>query len=205
MHIINLEVGNLGTNCYIVYDQQKQAGVIDPGGSAPQILRIIAEQQLKVVCIINTHGHADHILANKAIQDATGAPIFIHADDAAMLTDKHKNLSLFVGAGITFPPPARLLQDGDTIQIGDISLRVLHTPGHTPGGISLYGNGVVFVGDALFYESIGRTDFPGGSYRQLIGAIQKRLLTLPDETRVLPGHGPETTIGHERRNNPFLQ
>lgn len=205
MQVIKLEVGNLGTNCYIVYDQQQRAGVIDPGGSAPQILRTIEEHQFQVECIINTHGHADHILANKAVQQATGAPIFIHAADAAMLTDKHKNLSLFIGESICVPPPARLLQDGDTVQIGDITLKVLHTPGHTPGGISLYADGVVFVGDAMFYESIGRTDFPGGSYRQLISAIQKRLLTLPDETRVLPGHGPETTIGHERRYNPFLQ
>lgn len=205
MQVIKLEVGNLGTNCYIVYNQQGQAGVIDPGGSARDILRVLQEHKLQVVCIINTHGHADHILANGAIQQATGAPVFIHADDAAMLTDKHKNLSLFIGEGISFSPPARLLKDGDMIDIGDIRLEVIHTPGHTPGGISLKTDNVVFVGDTLFYESIGRTDFPGGSYRCLIASIQQRLLVLPDETRVLPGHGPETTIGHERRYNPFLQ
>lgn len=206
MQIVSLEVGDLGTNCYIVADEKTgKAGVIDPGGNAAGILAIIREKQLDVAAIINTHAHADHMLANGAIQAATQAPICMHETDAEFLQDKHANLSAFVGREVTFAMPQRLLYDGDVIKIGGLQFTVLHTPGHTPGGISLYCDDVVFVGDTLFAESIGRTDFPGGSYKQLIHSIKTKLMVLPDETRVLPGHGPETTIGWERRRNPFLQ
>lgn len=206
MKIIRMEVGSLGTNCYIVYcEQTKEAAVIDPGGSAADILAVINREQLKVAYIINTHGHADHIGANGKVKAATQAPLLIHAADADMLTSGFRNLSSYMGEGITSDPADRMLKDGDIIDFGAVRLEVLHTPGHTPGGICLKTDGAVWSGDTLFAESIGRTDFPGGSYHQLIQSIKEKLLILPDDYAVYPGHGPETTIGWERKMNPFIQ
>ena len=160
---------------------------------------------MKLRYIVNTHGHMDHIEGNKDLQAATGAPILIHREDAGMLTSPAQNLSLFVGSDFVSPPPGRLLDEGDVIAWGRESLQVLHTPGHTPGSISLAGGGVVFSGDTLFARSVGRTDFPGGSMTKLLLSLREKLLDLPPETRVLPGHGPETTIGVEKNNNPFLR
>jgi len=207
MKIIKLEVGNLGTNCYIVFcEETREAAVIDPGGNEGDILRVIAREKLKVPYIINTHGHADHIMANSKIKQATGAEILIHQQDAAMLTNARSNLSAFIGNGLVCDPADRTVADGDAIDIGTtVHLKVLHTPGHTQGGISLLAGNVLFSGDTLFAESIGRTDFPGGSYQQLLKSIQEKFMPLPDDVKVLPGHGPETTIGWERRMNPFIQ
>lgn len=206
MKIIQLEVGYLGTNCYIVYDENTlQAAIIDPGGSADKILKIVEQENLAVEMIINTHGHADHISGNSEIKKATGAPILIHKDDAVMITNAHSNLSVYVGNGMESEPADRLLSDGDNIKLGSILFTVVHTPGHTPGGICLIANNEVFCGDTIFYESIGRTDFPGGSYRQLIQSIKDKLMTLNDEVNLYPGHGPATTVGWERRRNPFIQ
>lgn len=206
MKIIQLGVGHLGTNCYIIYcEQTLQAAVIDPGGSQESILAEINKAKLKVEYIINTHGHSDHIAANDVIQKATGAKVLIHHQDAAMLPNSQLNLSVYIGQNVACQPADRLLNDGDIITFGSINLKVLHTPGHTPGGICLLDTNVLIAGDTLFAESIGRTDFPGGSYSQLINSIKTQLLVLADEVRVLPGHGPETSIGWERKNNPFIQ
>jgi len=206
LKILRMEVGSLGTNCYIVWCEETLEGiVIDPGGDAPDILALVNREKIKVKGIVNTHGHADHIMANARIKAATSAPIMIHHDDQHMLTSGHRNLSIFMGESIASSPADALLRDGDRIEFGKCSLQVIHTPGHTPGGICLKGDGVLFSGDTLFAESIGRTDLPGGSYSQLILSIKEKLLVLPDDTRVLPGHGPETTIGWERRMNPFIQ
>ncbi len=206
MKIIQLEVGSLGTNCYIVYcENTKQAVVIDPGGDAARILSAIQREGLSVQAIINTHGHADHVLANVKLQEATGAPLWIHSADADMLGSGSRNLSAFLGGATSCGTADRLLSDGDVLPVGDFSLKVLHTPGHTPGGICLLSGKTVFVGDTLFAESIGRTDFPGGSYSQLIQSIKEKLLVLDDEVKAYPGHGPATTIGWERRQNPFIQ
>lgn len=206
MKIIRLEVGALGTNCYIVWcEQTQQAVIIDPGGDAASIMAQIGDEKLSVQYIINTHGHADHIGALAKIKQATGAPVLIHAADAGMLTSASKNLSSYMGPGMTFEPADRLIEENDVISFGTESLTVLETPGHTPGGICLKGEGVVFSGDTLFAESIGRTDFPGGSYSQLIRNIREKLMILPDHYIVYPGHGPETTIGWERKRNPFIQ
>ena len=206
MKIIQVGVGHLGTNCYIVScEQTLQAAVIDPGGSAETILAEINKANLNVEYIINTHGHADHIAANDAIKQATGAKVLIHHEDANMLTNAQLNLSMYIGDGIVCQPADRLLHDGDSISFGNINFKTLHTPGHTPGGICLLDNNVLIAGDTLFSESIGRTDFPGGSYSQLINSIKNQLLNLEDAVRVLPGHGPETTIGWERKYNPFIQ
>lgn len=206
MKIIQLEVGSLGTNCYIAYcENTKNAVIIDPGGDAAKILAAVSREGLLVEAIINTHGHADHVLANVKVQEATGAPIWIHSADADMLGSGSRNLSAFLGGATSCGKADRLLTDGEVLPIGDFSLTVLHTPGHTPGGISLLFDKTVFVGDTLFAESIGRTDFPGGSYSQLINSIKTKLMTLDDEVKAYPGHGPATTIGWERRQNPFIQ
>lgn len=205
MKIIQLGVGQLGTNCYIVYcEQTLRAAVIDPGGSKDSILDEISKNNLKVEYIINTHGHYDHIAANDAIQHATGAKVLIHHADANMLTSGELNLSMLIGGSIACQSADRLLDDGDSIAFGSIKLTTLHTPGHTPGGICLFNDNVLIAGDTLFADSIGRTDFPGGSYSQLINSIKSKLLILEDKVRVLPGHGPETSIGRERKHNPFI-
>lgn len=207
MKIIAMEVGSIGTNCYIAYSETtREAAVIDPGGSAESILAAIGNEKLKVKYIINTHGHADHVLANLRVKQSTGAPILIHEADAAMLTSAALNLSMYIGGAATCGPADKLLHEGDVIKVADdLELTVIHTAGHTPGGICLKTAGVLFSGDTLFAESIGRTDFPGGSYTQLINGIKDKLLPLDDAMRVLPGHGPETTIGWERKMNPFIQ
>jgi len=206
MKVIAMTVGSLGTNCYIAYcEETKKAVVIDPGGDAHKILSAIRQNDLTVEYIINTHGHADHVLANAQIKEATGAPLAIHEADAGMLANAKQNLSFYLGGGLNCGPADILLKDGDVINVGTISFKVIHTPGHTPGGICLLAGDVLFAGDTLFAESIGRTDFPGGSYRQLITSIKEKLMVLPDDVKVLPGHGPATTIGYERVMNPFIQ
>jgi len=207
MKIITLEVGSLGTNCYIIYDEtSRRAAVIDPGGGEGGIIACLKNEKLDVKYIINTHGHADHVLANLRLKEATGAPILIHAADADMLGSGQRNLSAFIGGSVSCGPADTLLKEGDVIKVADgLELTVIHTPGHTPGGICLKTDGVLFSGDTLFAESIGRTDFPGGSYRQLIASIKDKLMLLDDSYKVLPGHGPETTIGWERKMNPFIQ
>lgn len=206
MKTVKMQVGALGTNCYIVYcEQTRQAAVIDPGGSAEEILGLVNREKLHTAYIINTHGHADHILANDRIKEATGAAIAIHEYDADMLQNAQRNLSMFIGGGSSCAPADRLLKEGDIINVGTIKFKILHTPGHTPGGICLLTDELLFSGDTLFCESIGRTDFPGGSYSQLIKSIKEKLMPLDDAVKVLPGHGPDTTIGWERKMNPFIQ
>ncbi|MFQ5999140.1 MAG: MBL fold metallo-hydrolase [Candidatus Bathyarchaeia archaeon] len=198
------------TNCYVVgCEETKEAVVIDPAfdrdEEAEKVLELIEKQNLHVKYIINTHGHPDHTAGNGIIKKATGAPILIHENDALMLTNVVKTLSRVFGLHVTTPPADNTLRDGDVIQVGRIKLKVLHTPGHTKGGISLLGDDVVFSGDTLFAGSIGRTDFPGGSFKEIIQSIKTKLLTLPDHVKVYSGHGPVTTIGEEKRYNPFLQ
>ena len=205
MLIERLVVGALQTNCYIVADEDALEGVIiDPGGSAGTILKRVEALKLRIRYVINTHGHFDHIMANKDVMQATGAKLAIHAEDEEML---HKGGGLLLlGLIASSPPPDMLLNEGDVIAFGRCSLRVLHTPGHSPGSISLYSEaeGVVFCGDVLFNMSIGRSDLPGGNQRLLLESIRTKLFALPEETVVYPGHGPPTTIGHEKAYNPFF-
>lgn len=206
MRTIHFQLGNLGANCFLIYcEKSLEAVVIDPGGDPDEVNTVIQREKLKLRYIINTHGHADHIAGNKKLQQVTGAEVLIHSDDAEMLTNARQNLSIYIGKSIEFEPADRLLKDNEVIKFGSVELKVIHTPGHTPGGICLLANGVLFSGDTLFNESIGRTDFPGGSYSLLISNIKAKLLVLPDDTKVLPGHGPETSIGWERKMNPFIQ
>ena len=203
--IKELVVGPLMANCFICgCSKTKEAVVIDPGGDANIILLSLADSKLKAKYIINTHGHFDHVSANGKMKDATGADILIHPLDAPMLEKLSSNAAFFGVSVENSPPCDQTLEEGDTVSFGDITLKVIHTPGHTPGGISLYTNGVVFVGDTLFAGSIGRTDFPGGDFSTLISSIKTKLFKMEDDIRVFSGHGPETSIGTEKRHNPFV-
>jgi len=201
-------VSPFATNCYIVGSEaSKQGIIIDPGDEAEAILGRVADLELDIKLIVLTHGHIDHVGALKAVKETSGAEMAIHADDAKSLRGLRGFLQSVLVPGLSYPvppPPERLLQDGDSLDVSDLHFKVLHTPGHTPGGICLLGEGVVFSGDTLFNYGIGRTDLPGGSYHRLMESIRTRLLVLPDNTIVYPGHGPETTVGDERAGNPFL-
>jgi glyoxylase-like metal-dependent hydrolase (beta-lactamase superfamily II) len=198
-------VGPIEANCYILgCERTREAAVIDPGAEGDKILDRLSGLNLKAVKIILTHGHGDHIGAVEEVRKATGAPVLIHEKDAPCLTRPDRNLSAFMGARMEFEPADQLLEDGDRIAVGDIGLTVLHTPGHTVGGICLAFDGSVLTGDTLFAGSVGRSDFPGGNHTQLIASIKEKLMVLPDDTRVYPGHGPMTTIGWERGENPYL-
>jgi hydroxyacylglutathione hydrolase len=198
-------VGEVQTNCYILGCPKTREGlVIDPGGNPETIESNVIDMGLTVGAIVNTHGHVDHIGANRDIKEATGAELLIHEFDAAMLGDPVANLSSMWYMPIVSPPADRLLSEGDTVKAGNIVLSVVHTPGHTAGGICLVAHGLVFSGDTLFAGSIGRTDFPGGSVELLIHSIRTKLMGLPRATVILPGHGPNTTIQKEKKSNPYI-
>ncbi|MFH1868570.1 MAG: MBL fold metallo-hydrolase [Candidatus Omnitrophota bacterium] len=196
-----LAVGAMEANCYIFGSAKtKEVVIIDPGGDHEKIKKLLDENSLIPKFIINTHGHIDHIGANRNFE----LPVYIHKDDADFLTNPLKSLSAFYGNFKMSKKADRQLQDNEEIEIADLKLKVLHTPGHTPGGISLHYNGLVFTGDTLFEGSIGRTDFPYGDSDGLINSIKEKLLSLDDSVIVLPGHGEKTTIGGERKSNPWL-
>ncbi len=199
--IKRLVVGQLDTNCYIVYSN-KEGIVIDPGGDTEKIIKKIQDLDLNIRYIINTHGHADHIAGNSEIKKATGADLLIHKDDAKLLTDHSLNLSLFTGGGrISGPFADKLLEEKAEINLCGMRFSILHTPGHTTGGISLLIGGAVFTGDTLFAQGIGRTDFPGGNYENLIESIKTKLLVLDDNTMIYPGHGSIATLAESKVNN----
>ena len=204
MIVKKVVVGPFASNCYIVGSESNKEGVIiDPGADAKEILKNVKDLGLDIKLIVLTHGHIDHTGAVKEVKKTTGAEVAIHTDDAKSLQEQLLG-RLF---GLSYPPPPPpdwLLKDGDSIDIGDLHFLVVHTPGHSPGGICLLEEGVVFSGDTLFNYGIGRTDMPGGSYSQLMNSIHTKLMILPDNTTVYPGHGPATTIGTERHSNPFL-
>ena len=204
MNLIQRELGPIGTNAYIVYDETKEAMIIDPAGDCPRILQDLREKNLQPKLIVLTHGHADHIGALQDLRKATGIPVYVGEGDKAMLQDVKTNLSQFMGSSIICDLPEYVMHDGDMITVGNMSFQVMTTPGHTKGGICLYGEGVVFVGDTLFQGSIGRTDLYGGYYEELLKSIDTKLMVLPDDVKVYPGHGPSTTIGIEKKYNPFV-
>jgi len=208
MLVKQLTVGMMGVCCYIVScETTKKAAIIDPGGDEDRILDYCTANGLQVEYIINTHGHPDHVCGNGRIQAATGAQIVMHSADAAYFDDPRIK-DYFSSLGMDESPPIGLIvQDGDVIAIGEEQLQVIHTPGHTPGGICLYSPPHCFTGDTLFVGAVGRTDFPGGSMEQMSQAIRTRLLTLPEDTLVWPGHGYgglQSTIGREAKTNPYF-
>jgi len=195
MLIKTIVVGMMEANCYIVGDERtKEVFIIDPGGDYKKIKKMIDVDTLNPQAVINTHGHGDHIGANSEFN----LPIWIHRLDADFLQDPSKNLSGSFGFLMKTKPAKRLLEDGDILKIGRYNLQVIHTPGHTPGSICLKGDGVVFTGDTLFCQGVGRTDFPYGSEEDLMNAIKNKLFTLGDKYVIYPGHGPTSTIGDER-------
>jgi glyoxylase-like metal-dependent hydrolase (beta-lactamase superfamily II) len=209
MILKQLVVGPFASNCFIIGSEStKQGMVIDPGADGEAILRTIDKLGLSINLVVATHLHHDHTGAIKEVCDSTGADFAVHEEEGeggfGALSHQLAS-SMMAGSFGHLPEPKKLLKDGDKLDIGDLYFTVLYTPGHSPGGISIVGHGVVFSGDTLFNSSIGRTDFPGCSYAQLMDSIQNKLMTLPDDTVVYPGHGPATTIGDERRSNPFLR
>ncbi|HHY10809.1 MAG TPA: MBL fold metallo-hydrolase [Firmicutes bacterium] len=204
MKIKRFVVNPLAVNCYVVY-QGRRGILIDPGEAAQEVLDFIDSLQLEILAVVNTHAHADHIAGNDWFREKTRAPLWIHEAEEGFLGDAGLNLSSYLRQDLSLAPADRLLKEGDRIVIGKSTLEVLHTPGHSPGSISLYGEeeAVLFSGDTLFKSSVGRWDLPGGDH----GALQKsvlRLGRLPLGTKVYPGHGEATTIAEEIKNNPFL-
>ncbi len=203
IRIEKLVVGELGTNCYLVISGN-EAIIIDPGGNGKGILQKVEEQGLKVKLIVNTHGHYDHIKEDDFLREKLKAPLAIHAGDKDMIADPLMNSSYLFGDKVEVRNPEIILSEGDEIKVGEDKLKVLSTPGHTPGSISLLAPGMIFVGDLLFKGSVGRSDLPGGSAVSLFESLRK-LSKLPRETLVFPGHGEETTLSLELEMNPFLR
>lgn len=203
MKLKRLVVGPYATNAYILAcEETGQALVVDPGAQPERILQALKEEGLTLSLIVSTHGHSDHTGGVARLKEETGAPYALHPQDIPYLKDSRAREWM---PDFQEPPgPDLQLKGGDTLRVGSVSLLVLETPGHTPGSVCLYTPGLVFTGDTLFQGSVGRTDFPGGSHARLLLSITGHLLVLPDDTVVLPGHGPRTTIGRERRTNPFL-
>lgn len=202
-------VGHMSVFAYLIGDPETGEGlVIDPAANVRGILAQAKKNGIDIKYIVNTHGHVDHISGNTEMKEATGAKIIIHRDDAEMLVSTPPFYFRMFGAKKS-PPADITVDDGDCISVGNISLRVIHTPGHSPGSMALYINGYVFTGDTLFVEAVGRTDLPGGSWSLMRRSIVERLFTLPDETEVMPGHHygrfPTSTIGHEKQYNPFVR
>jgi glyoxylase-like metal-dependent hydrolase (beta-lactamase superfamily II) len=204
--LINLVVGALEVNCYIIGDNKKNEwAIIDPGGDAEKILKIIKRKNARVKFIINTHGHPDHTGANTKIKQETNAPLYIHKSDVTLGSGVFNQLARLTGIKGSPFKPDHFLNDGDTLSLGDIVLRIIHTPGHTQGGVCLFFDKILFSGDTLFAGSIGRTDLPGGSLTALLSSIKEKLFSLPDDIIVYPGHGPQTTLGEEKSSNPFVK
>jgi len=209
MFLKQMQVGHMAVFAYILGDRESGEGlVIDPAADTSRILSEAGAAGLTIRYIVNTHGHVDHISGNAGMKERTAADIIIHEDDAAMLVSTPPMMLRMFGAKAS-PPADRTVRDGDRITVGSIGLDVIHTPGHSPGGMALYTPGYVFTGDTLFVEGLGRTDLPGGSWDTMYASITQKLLTLPDDTIVLPGHNygrmPTSTIQNERANNPFLR
>jgi glyoxylase-like metal-dependent hydrolase (beta-lactamase superfamily II) len=208
-----LPVGPLQCNCSILGDETtREAIVIDPGDEVERILAVLAAHDLRVRYIVNTHAHFDHVGNCCELKQATGAEIWLHKGDLPIYETAPRQAAAFADYGVKpihLAPVDRYLADADGLQVGRIAAEAIHTPGHTPGSLSLHVPGadrhMLFAGDTLFRDSIGRTDLPGGDMHQILRSIRDRLLCLDDQTEVWPGHGPMTTIGRERRRNPFLR
>lgn len=203
-----IPLGLLQTNCYVLYNQQKDCIIIDPGSEGDKLITYLAKEELQPKAILLTHAHFDHIGAVEVIRKAFKIPVYVHEKEASWLSDPSLNGSqLFLnGRSIIASPADKLLKVEGKLTIDEFTFEIFETPGHSPGSVSFYVKDIntVFAGDTLFQGSIGRTDLPGGSHEQLLNSIEEKLLILPAETKVLPGHGPTTTIEKEINLNPFL-
>jgi len=201
-----LTVGPLQSNCYVVIEtESKEALLVDPGAEPEKIKQCIEQAGAHVVAIVLTHSHGDHIGAVGDMKEHTGAPILVHPEEADWLTDPQKNLSAMFEFGVSTPPPDKLLNEGDTVSVGGETFQVFHTPGHSPGAISLYCEGILISGDLIFEMSVGRFDLPGGDEDILKKSIRTKVYTLPDNTKIYSGHGDVTTVEFEKQNNPFVR
>ncbi len=208
MTLKTLVVGPFQVNCYLYWDESSGDGlIIDPGADGALIIDSVSKAGFKPKAILLTHGHADHIAAVAPVKDEYNLPLYVGDGEQKLLSNPSANVSAFFADPIVAPPADFLLADEQIVEIGSISLRVLKTPGHSPGGVCYLdeSQGILFCGDTLFYGSIGRTDFPGCSHQTLIKSINDKIMKLPDAVICYPGHGPETTVGNERLNNPFLR
>ncbi|KAB3537280.1 MBL fold metallo-hydrolase [Alkaliphilus pronyensis] len=206
MILEKVAAGIYGVNCYIIGDEKtSKAAVIDPGGSSDKILQVIEENDLELEYILLTHGHGDHIGGVEKIQEKTGVPLYIHEADLYILKDKNKNYSSSMGANPVELTTESFIKDNDTLELGELKLKIIHTPGHTPGGVSILVENILFTGDTLFANSIGRSDLEGGNHNQLIKSIKTKLMALDDEITVLPGHGPASRVGIEKLTNPYIR
>jgi glyoxylase-like metal-dependent hydrolase (beta-lactamase superfamily II) len=205
VNVVQIPNGAFLENCYLVIDEEaRQCVIVDPGEDAGLILRQVAAAGARLVAVWLTHAHLDHVLGVGRVAAETGAPVFLHPADRALYDHVPEQAAAFGLRAAAVPPPDRAFAHGDAVRVGGLAFSVRHTPGHSPGSVCLLGDGVVFAGDVLFQGSIGRTDLPGGDLDALLASIERELLVLPDSTIVYSGHGPQTTIGAERRGNPFL-
>jgi len=209
LEVRGVVVGLFQENCWIVGSRRRgEAVVIDPGDEPEGILALARDMGVKITRVLASHAHLDHIMAARDIVEATGAPFLLHAEDVGIAENMPLSARMWLGHDVApAPTPDAFPVDGQDIEVAGVTLRVIHTPGHTPGSLSLYAAEarLLFSGDTLFRESIGRTDLPGGNTETILASIRQRLYSLPDDTRVLPGHMQETTIGHEREHNPFVR
>jgi hydroxyacylglutathione hydrolase len=205
MILETLITGPLETNTYLVGDKSTgEVIVIDPGGDVEAIVARVSELKVRLKAIVNTHGHFDHVSGNRALIDATGAPLYVHKEDASLLSVADRAAQAFAVRAENSPPPSGFLEEGEELTVGRYRFSVAHTPGHSLGSVTLTGEGKAFCGDLVFYGSVGRTDLPGGSEKTLRESIRRVIMTLPDDTVIYPGHGPETTVGLEKQQNPFF-
>jgi glyoxylase-like metal-dependent hydrolase (beta-lactamase superfamily II) len=205
MIVETLIVSPFATNCFVVgCPETGEGAVIDPGDDAPSIVEAARSHDINVKKIFLTHGHTDHVSAASGVKEATGAEVFIHEKDVPLLREAGRMATSFGWDVGDIPEPDGFLVEGEPVTVGNLSFDVLHTPGHSPGGVCFVAPGIAFVGDTLFAGSIGRTDLPGGSFEMIIRMIKEKILTLPPDTQVLTGHGPATTVAQEAASNPFL-
>lgn len=197
--------GPLETNTYLVADEKAaEAIVIDPGGDSGPIAARLAELGYTLKAVVNTHGHFDHVSGNKAMLEEVEAPLLIHRADAPLLNFADQAGDMFMVKAENSPPPTGYLEDGGELKVGNLRFKVVHTPGHSLGSVTLVGEGKAFCGDLVFFGAVGRTDLPGGSEQALRDSIKKHIKSLPDNTVIYPGHGPDTTVGQEKKQNPFF-
>lgn len=206
MKICTIVVSMFETNCYLAADETTgKCAIIDPGDEPERIFAEIEKEKLTPEVILLTHGHGDHIGAVVEMVHRYKVPLYAGEGEEALLSSPERNMSAAVGVPVICPPPQAYLNESDTVKVGSITFSVITTPGHSPGGVCYRHDNILFCGDTLFYGSVGRTDFPGCSHDKLVASITNKLLNLPESTKCYPGHGPATTIGFEKKNNPFLQ